>query len=337
MTPEVTPPPDATREVTPPPTCSIVRFELWNADTDSVIMTPLNNGDVIDVAAFGNANVTIVAVTDPANVGSVEFSLFGPETRVDVENVNPYSLFGDDVRGDYHGSRLPAGDYTVTARAFSEADLNGVLCSEASINFSVVDSRQPVVTDEPAPPAATDEPAPPVVTDEPAPPTCAIVGFELWNADTDTVIGPLANNAVIDLASLNGANVSVAAVTNPSPVGSVRMVGIGEDRVENQVPYTLFGNVIPDVWGIQLPAGDYSVTATAYTESDARGVVCAEATVNFSVVAPQDDPPGDNNPPPPPPPPGDDNPPPPPPPPGGENPPPGDDGTPEDPQPPPGQ
>ena len=321
-TPEVTPPPTGTPEVTPPPSCSITHLELWNADTDTVIMTPLNSNDVIDVAAFGNARVTIVAVTNPTSVGSVEFTLFGPETRLTAENAVPYSLFGDNEAGDFYGEYLNPGDYTLTVRAFTEAYLDGVLCSEIAINFSVVDTTPtppPAVTDEPAPQPTDEVTPPPVVTDEPAP-TCSIVGFELWNADTDSLIGPLANNAVINLDSLNGANVTVVAVTNPASVGSVELSGLGQNRLENATPYSLFGdNEAGDFQGTQLAVGDYSVSAVAYTQAYADGIACAQASVSFSVVSGQDNPPGDDGPPP-----------------GGDGPPPGSDNPPGDDGPPPG-
>lgn len=328
-TPEATPPVDQTPEVTPPPSCSITHLELWNADTDSVIMTPLSNGNVIDVAAFGNARVTIVAVTDPSSVGSVEFTLFGPETRLDVENATPYSLFGDNEAGDYYGEHLNTGDYTVTVRAFTEAYLNGQLCSEVSVNFSVVDTSQPeepkpVVTEEPGP-VVTEEPGP-VVTEEPGPvqteepaPTCEITAFEIWNAENGAFITQISNNAIIELSSLGGAKITIVALTNPAPVGSVMMVGMGQNRVENEVPYTLFGNTIPNFQGTHPAVGDYSVTATAYTEAYADGVVCDQETINFSIVdTPDDGPPPDGDGPPP----------------DGDNPPP--DNPPDNPEPPPG-
>jgi hypothetical protein len=69
-------------------------------------------------------------------VGSVELTLKGPVTNSRVENNAPYALFGD-VNGDYSGMILSPGSYTVTAQAFSLADMGGVAGPIKSVSFSI--------------------------------------------------------------------------------------------------------------------------------------------------------------------------------------------------------
>ena len=243
--------------LTAPASCEIIHFELWNADTDSFILSPLNNQDVIDVADFDNARISIVAVTEPSNVGSVSFSLTGAEIHNSVENFSPYSLFGDNVAGDIYGEHLSPGAYSLTAIAY----LDGEVCSDMSIDFTVIDTSL----------------------------ACEIVHFELWNADTDSLIlSPLNNQDVIDVATFDNAGITIVAVTEPSSVGSVAFSLTGaetHESIENFSPYSLFGdNVAGDFSGEHLSSGVYLLIARAYTESHLDGELCSAGSLNFSIV-----------------------------------------------------
>jgi hypothetical protein len=51
--------------------------------------------------------------------------------------------------------------------------------------------------------------------------TQSVVSFDLINADTDQVIGPLNDGDILNLATLPTRNLNVRANTSPSTVGSV--------------------------------------------------------------------------------------------------------------------
>lgn len=58
------------------------------------------------------------------HVKSIVLILDGPITTRQVENVPPFSLFGD-IEGDFIGYPLPPGRYTLTARAYHRRNARG--------------------------------------------------------------------------------------------------------------------------------------------------------------------------------------------------------------------
>ena len=114
----------------------VVSFTLVNAATGQPIpgFNPIPANAVIDpikLPAF-----SIRANTSPARVGSVRFSYDGrPEET--VENLVPYSMYGDE-NGTRYTPFLPApGVQTVTATPFSKANLGGTLGTALSLSFTV--------------------------------------------------------------------------------------------------------------------------------------------------------------------------------------------------------
>jgi hypothetical protein len=69
--------------------------------------------------------------------GSVAFLLNNREARVD--NTAPFALYGDNG-GDYRGKILPAGDYTLSATAWTEANASGTKGPTYTIHFKVTNS-----------------------------------------------------------------------------------------------------------------------------------------------------------------------------------------------------
>ncbi len=279
--------------------CDISGFELWNADTDSLI-SPLHDSAIVNLEVIGDARLTIVAVTEPSSVGSVTLTLLGARAYADYENYEPYSIFGDDRFGDIYGEHLPVGDYTIMASAHTEAYQDGEVCAEATINFTVIDTRTPPVTEEPAStpePGATQEPdatqepgdnnpAPDNPTNNPAPETPAaiveITGFLLVNADTDTVIGSLSNGATIDTDAIGTRNLNIVAETN----GAASVIFFGSfSRNENAAPFSAGGdNEAGDYLPISMDDGNYTVNAVAYSEVYGNGTASAPASVSFTVI-----------------------------------------------------
>ncbi len=96
----------------------------------------LNNGDVIDVNAVGNAlNIRAEA----PGVGSVQFTLSGAESNSRTETAPPYALFGD-VAGNYNDWNPSLGNYTLSAQAFSGPGASGTPGPVLTINFTVLTS-----------------------------------------------------------------------------------------------------------------------------------------------------------------------------------------------------
>lgn len=265
ITPTNTPtpiPPEAEPTSAPQPVGpEIASLTLINADTNEPIpgFDPLPDGAVIDLAALPTDNLNMRANPVPGAVGSVRFGL-NSDADYRVENVAPYALAGDSPTGQYRRWTPEPGAYTVTATAYSETRARGTSGAPYVMNFTVVET-------------------PPLVA-----------SFTLINADTDEPIpgfDPIPNGAVIDLATLPTANLSIRANTTPPQVGSVRfgLNGDDTDRTENVVPYSLTGDSpTGDYRDWNLEAGTHTVTATAYSESRTRGTAGQPLTLTFTLI-----------------------------------------------------
>ncbi len=102
---------------------TITGYRLINAQTDEVLVE-FDEDIVLTEQLFNTTPLAIEAITQPSTVGSVQMTLNGPVQSTKTENKAPYSQFANKD-GDFFGQILPAGDYTVCARAFSLANLEG--------------------------------------------------------------------------------------------------------------------------------------------------------------------------------------------------------------------
>ena len=99
-----------------------------------------------DVASL--ADSTEVALDDPANgsygivaqaaprIGSVRLELTGAKSVTRTDNAAPYSLY-DDADGTVRGEALPAGSYTLSGTAYTEADGGGDALGTRTVSFTV--------------------------------------------------------------------------------------------------------------------------------------------------------------------------------------------------------
>ncbi len=112
-------------------------FTLINADTDAPVagFDPLKDGATLDLAALPTRNLNIRA--NATDVGSVRFNLNSVQN---VESVAPYALKGDDG-GDYDAWTPAAGDYTLTATPYAQANAKGAAGTPFSLRFKVVDGK----------------------------------------------------------------------------------------------------------------------------------------------------------------------------------------------------
>ena len=116
-------------------------------------------------------------------------------------------------------------------------------------------------------------------------------GFTLVDADTHTDIGPIADGA--SFTFVDPANGSYGIRAEPAPgaeIGSVRFALSGAktaSRTETSAPYSLYGDHLTNVRGEGLPAGSYTLTATAYTGSRLDGRELGTLEVSFTVTAAQ--------------------------------------------------
>ncbi len=117
----------------------------------------------------------------------------------------------------------------------------------------------------------------------------AVTGLQLINSDTNLPIAgfnPMADGAVLDLATLPTTNLNINALTNPDSVGSVLFGydSVPAYRVETVRPYAIAGDDA-GVFRAWTPAiGDHTVTATPYTQGGGGGTSGNAMMIRFSVI-----------------------------------------------------
>lgn len=238
----------------PPSDTTISDFTLVNASTNKDIQE-LKDGDVLDLTKLPRASLNIRANTTPANVGSVVFELQGTRKYKHTEDGAPFALFSNN-KGNYFGSPLPEGDYTLTATPYSKNSGKGTKGTPLTIHFKVV---------------------------YPA----AVTRFVLANAQTGSVIQEVKQGTIIKLANMPSAGISIRAITSLDTVGSVVFELQGQQnhlQIENLLPYALFGGDTKhdNPWIPQV--GNYSLKATPYSGAKGYGTKGKEHSVQFKVV-----------------------------------------------------
>ena len=118
----------------------------------------------------------------------------------------------------------------------------------------------------------------------------AVTGLELIDAENDVSLGVLTDGMKINMNEIPVSNLSVEAIAT-NDVRSVNFQLSGENsssRVENAVPYTLYGHTNGDYSGNNFKKGNYTLTVTPYAEKFLTGEVGTPLTVSFEVVSPPD-------------------------------------------------
>lgn len=205
----------------------------------------------------GNAVIFAVPTTE---VGSIKISISGPLNFSRIENIAPYSLFGDS--GGEFGSRLfPEGEYQLTATPYTEADGQG-FSGVGLTKFFKISSKGEILGFEVASESELDF-------------------FQIFDgAEADDLRdgpGPF----------LFAEPVTFRALTTPWGIGSVKMEiegPISSSRIENVAPYSLFG----DGGGIfitqLLPSGTYQLTATPFNGANGQGNKGEPHSITFHII-----------------------------------------------------
>ena len=235
-----------------------VTITLIDADTDLEVLE-LQDGDMFAVEDLPES-IALRANYSPDSVGSVVFELVGPFRKRQVENHFPYASFGN--RGDDYAGRLfPPGAYQLTVTPYSRTRGAGEAGPAIEINFTI--------------------------TVMPIPDDLAVTGFDLYDATTDTELQELADGDVIDLDVLENNNLTVLIEVMPDFVGSVKteLTGpVSTMRIENNRPYTLFGNNSSNFFGRALLPGSYTLKATPFTDRRATGTEGTPLEITFEVI-----------------------------------------------------
>ena len=233
----------------------VTGFTLVNADTDTDL-GPIQDGDVIDLKVLGTNDLSLRAEVFGADIESVRFG-FNGNMNHRTENESPYAFNGDNGNGDYFPFQFVPGTYTVRATPYSMNNAQGQQGTPAMITFTVIST-------------------PDVITE-----------FILVNANSNQDIGPIEDGDVIDLNVLGTNQLSIRAMTNPSPVGSVvfGFNGMTSFQTENTMPYSLNGDNNGNYKAVTFHPGVYTVTATPFSQKSGKGEQGQTSTIQFTVVS----------------------------------------------------
>ena len=261
-------------------TVTVTRASSSGVLADLVLVDTADGTDLATLAS--DAAVTVESagaygvradLSAGATVGSVVLSLSGALAVSRTENVAPYSLYGDrlvDGARVLDGAALPAGAYTLTVTAYAERAGAGDVLGTRSVSFTAAHAAPP-------------------------PPPSAITGFVLLDASDQSTVASLSDGADIDLGGRSGGSFAIRAdVAQDATVGSVALSLSGAKTVsatENIAPYSLWGdhndgNGGRALDGASLPAGTYTLSATAYAERRASGSMLGTLSLSFEVLAP---------------------------------------------------
>ncbi len=129
-------------------TFAVTGFVMVNAETDEPMINPMNGGESINLANL--ASVSMVALTNPENVGSVHLELVrdGEVIYERTENTPPYALFGD-FSGNYNlwpdGGPQP-GQYQLMAIPFTNRNQGGDSGQPLEVSWTFTMEAEPDCT-----------------------------------------------------------------------------------------------------------------------------------------------------------------------------------------------
>ena len=117
----------------------------------------------------------------------------------------------------------------------------------------------------------------------------ALTGFTLVDAGTNGDLMVLAEGSTVRLGALLAPSYGIRAEMGPGAApGSVRLELTGVKtvtRIDDAAPWSLYGDGAGRVNGAGLPPGSYTLTATAYADSEGRGEERGSLEVSFTVTA----------------------------------------------------
>ncbi len=231
----------------------------------------LEDGEVINLADTGSTIDIMVSFSD--RYRSARFELDG--RPFGVESVLPFVLGGDRDE-DYKGWNPATGSHTLVVTPFTKKDARGTAGPPAVLRFMVTDTRKKI--------------ADPVVK-----------SFTLIDAERDEAVEgceAVRGDITIDTRDLDAAAINFRADTE-GPVACVKFVcrgpgGYRRTVVEDYPPFAAFGNG-STVGGMAIETGDYNywfttgrpepgdytLTATPYTQEDAQGRRGTALTITF--------------------------------------------------------
>ncbi|MEM8896640.1 MAG: malectin domain-containing carbohydrate-binding protein [Bacteroidota bacterium] len=115
---------------------AIQHMSLLNADNASEIQK-LTDGDVLLLSELPSKLAVTADIGDcQGKIRSVRFELSGPQSLNRVENLSPYSMYGD-TRGNHRAYSFEPGDYTLAVTPYSSFHGKGTRGESMVVSFTV--------------------------------------------------------------------------------------------------------------------------------------------------------------------------------------------------------
>jgi ferric-dicitrate binding protein FerR (iron transport regulator) len=108
-----------------------------------------------------------------------------------------------------------------------------------------------------------------------------ITGFNLLNAEADTIVGPLMDGDIVSLADVGTDSISVMADVSDATVVVVFRRQDGSRQTEEVRPFVAFGDSDGDFYDWRPEPGTYTIRATPRSPAGTEG---PEAQVSFTVT-----------------------------------------------------
>ena len=237
-------------------------IHMVDADTEEVLAVFNDIADIDLASADTNIGFVVVPTGDDAeSVKSVRFVL--NDGAVDrIESAPPFSLFGDQGRGDILGQALTEGDATITVELYSERAGGG---EQIGGGTSTVSISYPEPEPEPEP--------------EPQPDYSGVATWDFVDTESDSVVEELDEGTELGLVVTLDPSHPLAANVN-----AVQFVldGGAYTHTESMAPLAMFGDSGPGKFnpGEHFTAGVHEVVLNFLGED---GTVLHSETVSFEV------------------------------------------------------
>ena len=210
-----------------------------------------------DEAAYIQNPKTFVALVGEDFTGSVKLTIEGTPawgSSMRIENINPYSMFGDrahlsniPIANDYNMRFMPNGSYFITATPYSLPNGKGTAGLTLSVSI-VLTNINPIQFEFQSETSEFQVPFTPIRS-----------GFTYFPNLTGDFAGETALKA---------------SLVPDQPIGSMMLEIDGPikyNRIENQAPYTFFGDANGMFNTRNFPPGLYDITATVFPQPNGNG------------------------------------------------------------------
>ncbi|MDX2306034.1 MAG: S8 family serine peptidase [Microscillaceae bacterium] len=236
---------------------AIKNLYLINTNNDKVIkkMLPF---DKIGYNVIDANELSFKAELSLDVEGSIYFELSGPINHIQIENIAPYTLFGDAPWSNILGKTLTPGKYTLKATPYTKINRQGIPGTPLLIQFELVDNI-----------------------------AAPLKSFSLLDADKKAEILQMYDGIKLNLNQLNTRKLSIQAnnTDNPASVGLWLEGEFGHQQTENLTPYVLFGDSTGGlIHGESLCPGKYRLIAIPYSGKYLTGERGQSINIDFEVI-----------------------------------------------------